>query len=104
MSDNEFTVLFPKRWSWSPYSQLVIQEIVLNWLDVEVDPVFVAQHPILAELSGWRMREVWNYVRNYDWTERLYTESEKTKYILLSNDGKAWRDRQSALNSHTETA
>lgn len=46
------------------------QQILVNWLDVEVPGC--EQHPILEELRGWRNREVFEYVRSYDWTARMY--------------------------------
>ena len=46
------------------------QEIILNWLDQELDPTAPDRMPILNDLSGWRNREVYYYVtyESSDWT------------------------------------
>jgi len=67
---NEWTILFPIRWqTWLNPTGYV--EIIVNWLDVEVDQGKIRELPALTTLQGWRNREVYEYVRgpnSKDWT------------------------------------
>lgn len=46
------------------------QQVIVNWLELEVPrktPV-----PMVDNLKGWRNREVFWFVRSYDWTAVMY--------------------------------
>jgi hypothetical protein len=34
----------------------------------------VAQEETLDDLTGWRNREVWDYIKSYDWTARMFDD------------------------------
>lgn len=67
MNDWGFAKLFPAIWRWEK-PQSYDQQIIVNWLDLEVDNLAPEQMPILHDLSGWRNREIWEYVKTLDWT------------------------------------
>ena len=48
------------------------QEIIVNWLDMEVPQ----QAPLLGlgELRGWRNREVYVYIKAFDWTLVMFPQ------------------------------
>ncbi len=46
------------------------QEIIVNWLDLEV-PAAAPLHGLEA-MRGWRNREVHTYIAAFDWTAALF--------------------------------
>ena len=72
MSDWGFTKLFPTWWKAPPKEVKQEQQILLDWLQREVDQHKIATMPVLIDLSGWRNREVYQYIQSYDWTARMY--------------------------------
>ena len=61
---------FPRIWRVRPNPAKFDQQVLVNWLDIEVPGH--EKHAILEDLSGWRNREVFEYIRSYDWTARMY--------------------------------
>ncbi len=47
------------------------QEVIINWLDVEV-PCVSNYVQLVNRLRGWRNREVFWFVRSCDWTTGMY--------------------------------
>jgi len=54
------------------------QEILVNWLEIEVP----AEAPLLQleELRGWRNREVYTYVQAGDWTRGMFPTPVSHEY------------------------
>ena len=48
------------------------QQVIVNWLEMEVDPSAPMRMPVLTNLSGWRNREVYYFVHGYDWTAQMF--------------------------------
>ncbi len=46
------------------------QRIIVDWLEGEVPRRRCL--PTLDRIRGWRNREVFCFVRAYDWTDRMY--------------------------------
>jgi hypothetical protein len=47
--------------------------IFVNWLDVNyVSRDVLERHPIIHSLKGWRNRELYEWLKSHDWTERMY--------------------------------
>ena len=63
---------FPVLYQLPPRERGYEQEIIVNWLQVEVDEDMPKRLPILDRLRGWRNREVYYYIQGWDWTERMY--------------------------------
>lgn len=61
--------IIPVRWTMPKMPIKYDQQIIVNWLAVEVPQTVPV--PIVDRLSHWRNHEVYWFVRNYDWTERL---------------------------------
>jgi hypothetical protein len=65
MSDWQFNSIFPVRF-WPPPSPAKYDQIVVvNWLQMEVDASAPIKMPILNELTRWRNREVYRWVRDH---------------------------------------
>jgi hypothetical protein len=73
--DTAFTKLFPTWYKLPPKERTYQSEIIVNWLQLEVDPSASIKMPILTKLRGWRNVEVWYYVTYEmpDWTARVYS-------------------------------
>mgnify|MGYP001577330615 FL=1 len=66
--------LIPTRWILPNWAQTYQQEVIVNWLEVELsqDRLKPRQKVVLEGLKGWRNREVYYYIQDWDWTERMY--------------------------------
>jgi hypothetical protein len=62
--------LIPARWVMPLWPQHYEQVVIVNWLQVELPRP--TEMKALDELKGWRNREVFEYVKSYDWTARIY--------------------------------
>lgn len=60
MSDQLLRSLFPVKWYWTPVESFY-SEIILNWLDIEIDANAETKFPMLIKTYGHRRREVVNY-------------------------------------------
>lgn len=68
--------MHPQLGSWFPYvrqvdpNQIVIQIIIMDWLmqEVAADPELMVQAELL---TGWRNREVYEYIKSFDWTQHM---------------------------------
>jgi hypothetical protein len=58
-------ILLPKRYWWDVEPPWFIQEVLVNWLDVEVDQMAEQKMPILQQMAGFRNREVHHYVHAF---------------------------------------
>jgi hypothetical protein len=74
MSDIFLRSLFPAPYRLPDRSAKYDQSILINWLEIEVDPLAIFKMPSLQELRGWRNREVFYHIRYVapDWTTRMY--------------------------------
>ena len=61
---------------WLPLSYQ--QEILVNWLDIEV-PAKAPLHG-LEELRNWRNREVYAFIKAWDWTAGMFPEPVLNEY------------------------
>ena len=64
MSNLLLSGLLPRRWQWEPMNGLW-SEIIVDWLDIEVDQHVEERLPILRRLYGHQRREV------IDWLDML---------------------------------
>lgn len=71
--------IIPARWVMPAIPIKYEQIVILNWLLVEVP--CKRPMPIIAEMRGWRNREVFDYVRSYDWTARMYERPIKIENV-----------------------
>lgn len=62
---------FPVWYHLPPKERAYEQLIVVNWLAVEVDQNAPKRMPVLDELRGWRNREVYCWVKGFDWTSEM---------------------------------
>ncbi len=60
--DNAFLKIIPVTYVVRPNEISVIAEIIINWLDLEVDQHIEEKLPFLRFIGGFRNREVYNYV------------------------------------------
>jgi hypothetical protein len=67
-----FNKLFPSWWRAPSKEVKIEQQILLDWLQREVDQHRIATMPTLIVLRGWRNREVHDYIASYDWTARMF--------------------------------
>jgi hypothetical protein len=63
--------IIPARWIVPIRPTKAEQEILINWLAVEVPATGVVAAKA-GVLSGWRNREVYWYVKGLDWTARMF--------------------------------
>ena len=71
----ELRGIFPVTWVVQPNPIWFYQEVLFNWLDIEIDAHAEEKMPMLRELKGWRNREVHEYVWNMDskeWVRQMY--------------------------------
>lgn len=57
--------IVPKGYWWSYEPTWFIQEVIVNWLDIEVDQQAEQKMPILQQMIGFRNREVYSFVHAY---------------------------------------
>ena len=64
--------LLPTQYQARVWERSYQQEVVVNWLEIEVDADAPKRMPVLYDLKGWRNIEVYCYVRYEmpDWTAR----------------------------------
>ncbi len=67
--------LFPRTWI-VPLNPLKYDQIIIfNWLDQQITANPEKEIPALAQVSGWRNREVYQWVKNDTvWKDRLAIE------------------------------
>jgi hypothetical protein len=72
---------YPRRWRWEPFDSFY-SEIIVNWLEIEVDEQAEIRLPVLRQIYGHRRREI------VDWfaatKDRRYAE---TTYALYGSPG-----------------
>lgn len=69
---NHLGSLLPVKWLPPPREAKYDQQIIVNWLQLEVDPLATSKMPVLNILSGWRNIEVYYYIHDgKDWTARV---------------------------------
>ena len=69
------------------------QQIIVNWLDLEVDwrgPQTVAEEEALGQLRGWRNREVRAYIVINAYTERMFGADAEHKRLAELDHLKQW--------------
>ena len=71
---SEFGGLIPVRWKIPQWAPSFVQFVLINWLEIQVPlPVMsAAEEERLDDLTGWRNREVYNYIQSFDWTARMF--------------------------------
>lgn len=70
---DSFARLFPTWYKLPPRERVYQQKIIVNWLDIEVEPDAPTRMPLLNELRSWRNREVYYFIADgWDWTKRLF--------------------------------
>ncbi len=62
--------IIPCIWTVDPW-QAVEVEIIINWLDIEIEKHAETRLPLLAQIQGHRNREVRSYIKEniHDWQE-----------------------------------
>ncbi len=68
----EFSGWFPVKYVPKQRPAKYDQQVLVNWLDLEVDDMAEIQMPILRRLAGHRNREVYYYIRGWDWTAAMF--------------------------------
>jgi hypothetical protein len=63
--EDDFSTLFPNTHWWEFEPPWFVQEVIVNWLDIEVDNLAEERMPILKEMVGFRNREVHGYVHDF---------------------------------------
>ena len=77
MSDLLLGGMLPRRWSWEP-PEWFVSEIILNWLEIEIDVHAYISMPILIQIHGYRRREIVHYFddtknrRDFELTHLVY--------------------------------
>ena len=72
MTDS-FARLFPTWYRLPPRERVYHQQIIVDWLDMEIEPDAPRRMPILNELRSWRNREVYYFIADgWDWTRSLF--------------------------------
>ena len=80
MEWTSFNSLFPSWWK-APLPESKAEVVVVyNWLDLQVPRSGWLEK--VDELSHWRNREVYEYVKDYDWTARMYDKADATWYCM----------------------
>src|SRR5260370_10185455 len=70
---DSFARLFPTWYKLPPRERVYQQRVIVNWLDMEVEPDAPKRMPILTELRSWRNREVYYFIaEEWDWTKSLF--------------------------------
>ena len=64
--------LFPIKFWPPPKPAKYDRLIIINWLELEVDPRAPFRMPLLHFIKGWRNRDVYYFIRDEwpDWTAR----------------------------------
>ena len=75
---SEFGSIIPVLWQVEPWAPAEVQ-IIVNWLEIEIERNAAQRLPLLAEIKGHRNREVHDYIwqwyverRDEELTELLY--------------------------------
>lgn len=63
MSEFEFGGILPVIWQIDHWWQPAEVQIIVNWLDIEIEKNVELRLPVTAELIGWRNREVRDYIK-----------------------------------------
>ena len=74
----ELRGIIPSRWMVQALPPTIVQEIIFDWLDVEVFDS--SQIPFTQELRGWRNREVHAYIAETDWTRSMFGKPALHEY------------------------
>src|SRR5436190_8869466 len=70
---DSFGRLFPTWYTLPPRERVYQQHIIVNWLEIEVEPRPPRRMPILNELRSWRNREIYYFIADgWDWTKALF--------------------------------
>ena len=70
---DSFGRLFPTWYTLPPRERVYQQHIIVNWLEIEVEPRAPRRMPILNELRSWRNREIYYFIADgWDWTKALF--------------------------------
>jgi hypothetical protein len=70
---DSFARLFPTWHRLAPRERNYQQQIIVNWLDLEIEPDAPSRMPVLNELERWRNREVYYFIADgWDWTRKLF--------------------------------
>ena len=66
----EFSGWFPVKYVPKQRPAKYEQQVLVNWLEMELDASAPKRMPVLYDLKGWRNREVFYYIRYEfgDWT------------------------------------
>ena|SRR5947209_4461649 len=72
-----FARLFLTWYKLPPRQRVYQQQIIVNWLDTELEPDAPRRMPILNELRSWRNREVYYFIADgWDWTKSLFQSGQ----------------------------
>jgi hypothetical protein len=81
---DSFARLFPTWHRLPPRERGYQQHVIVNWLEIEIEPDAPRRMPILNELRSWRNREVYYFIADgWDWTRRLF---ETGQYFPTTED------------------
>lgn len=72
LSDWQLNSILPVRYWPEPKDTKYDQVVIVNWLQIEVDMSATKKMPVLEIISGWRNREVWQWVQDH--IDLLYAE------------------------------
>lgn len=65
----ELRGIFPVTWKVTPNPIWFYQELIYNWLDIEIDMQAEQKMPELKKVEGWRNREVYDFIKHdYIWS------------------------------------
>jgi hypothetical protein len=65
VSNWQFNSILPIRYWPAESPPKYDQIIIVNWLQIEVDPGATIKMPILNDLTRWRNYEVWQWVQDH---------------------------------------
>jgi hypothetical protein len=81
---DSFARLFPTWYRLPPRERGYQQHVIVNWLEIEIEPDAPRRMPTLNELRSWRNREVYYFIADgWDWTKRLF---ETGQYFPTTED------------------
>ena len=70
---DSFARLFPTWYTLPPRERVYQQHIVVDWLEIEVEPAAPERMPVLNALARWRNREIYYFITDgWDWTRSLF--------------------------------
>lgn len=52
------------------------EQVIVDWLEREVDEDKIRRLSLLDVLRGWRNKEVYTYIKTWDWTARIYEKDK----------------------------